>query len=62
MIKLEQYRDNWLAEKMDEVIGFPLDRRPYDYNELINKFFNVIIDHLNQIKKIVDDWYKENNE
>lgn len=22
MIKLEQYRDTWLAEKMDEVIGF----------------------------------------
>ena len=22
MIKLEQYRDNWLKEKMDEVIGF----------------------------------------
>ena len=22
MIKLEQYRDTWLSEKMDEVIGF----------------------------------------
>lgn len=22
MIKLEQYRDTWLSEKIDEVIGF----------------------------------------
>ena len=31
MIKLEQYRDTWLAEKMDEVIGFyPREFYPLD--------------------------------
>jgi len=31
MIKLEQYRDIWLAEKMDEVIGFyPREFYPLD--------------------------------
>ena len=31
MIKLEQYRDIWLSEKMDEVIGFyPREFYPFD--------------------------------
>jgi ribA/ribD-fused uncharacterized protein len=31
MVKLEQYRDKWLAEKMDEVIGFyPREFYPLD--------------------------------
>ena len=31
MIKLEQYRDTWLSEKMDEVIGFyPREFYPFD--------------------------------
>ena len=31
MIKLEQYRDTWLSEKMDEVIGFyPREFYPLD--------------------------------
>ena len=31
MIKLEQYRDTWLAEKMDEIIGFyPREFYPLD--------------------------------
>ena len=41
MIKLEQYRDTWLAEKMDEVIGFypriayaNRDKRRSDWNEV----------------------------
>ena len=32
MIKVEQYRDTWLAEKMDEVIGF----NPREFNPLDN--------------------------
>ena len=31
MIKIEQYRDTWLSEKMDEVIGFyPREFYPLD--------------------------------
>ena len=31
MVKLEQYRDTWLSEKMDEVIGFyPREFYPFD--------------------------------
>jgi len=61
-MEIHDYLAEILTDRMDEVIGFPLDRRPYDYDELVNKFFNVIIDHMDQIKNIVDNWYKENKD
>lgn len=56
--EIHDYLAEILTDRMDEVIGFPLDRRPYDYDELVNKFFNVIIDHIDSIEKIVKEWRK----
>lgn len=50
-----------LTDKMDEAIGFPIDERPDDYDDLTNKFINVLFDHINEFETIakavlVDDW------
>ena len=57
-MEIHDYLAEILTDRMDEVIGFPLDRRPYDYDELVNKFFNVIIDHIDNIERIVKEWRK----
>jgi len=60
MIKLEQYRDTWLAEKMDDVIGFyPREFYPlahfYNIPMLFNLAFNKNKIKLNEIR----EWLKE---
>ena len=41
---------------MDEVIGFPINKPLYgsDYRPLEKKFFDVIINHLDEIENIVN--------
>ena len=44
-----------LTDRMDEVIDFPIDHRPYEYNEYVNRFFCVIVDNLDKIKKAIQE-------
>ena len=48
-----------LTDRMDEVIAFPIDRPVEsgheEYGILANKFFDVIIQNMNGIKKVVND-------
>lgn len=52
--EVHDYLAEILTDRMDEAIGFPIDRRPYEYNEYVNKFFCVIMEHIDQIKKTVE--------
>lgn len=56
---IHDYLAEILTDRMDEVIDFPIDRRIYDYDEYALKFFNVIIEHINEIEKIVKNYKKE---
>lgn len=51
--EIHDYLAEILTDRMDEVIGFPLNTVPIDYEELVNKFFAVIEDHLRDIERIV---------
>lgn len=53
--EIHDYLAEILTDRMDEVIGFPIDSRPYNYDELVYKFFNVIIEHINEIQSIVKE-------
>ena len=54
-IRVHDYLAEILTDRMDEVIGFPLDRRIYNYDEYVNRFFCVIVDNLDEIKKIIQE-------
>lgn len=58
MLEVHDYLAEILTDRLDEVIDFPIDRRIYNYDEYVNKFFNVIIDNINEIEKIVKEWSK----
>ena len=58
MFEVHDYLAEILTDRLDEVIDFPIDRRIYNYDEYVNKFFNVIIDNINEIEKIVKEWSK----
>ena len=53
MHEVHDYLAEILTDRMDEVIDFPIDRRIYDYDEYVWKFFNVIIEHINKIEGII---------
>jgi len=54
--KIHDYLADILTDRMDEVIGFPIDKPLYgtDYIPLEKKFFDVIIEHLSKIENIVN--------
>ena len=53
---IHDYLAEILTDRMDEIIDFPIDRRIYDYDEYTLKFFNVIIEHINDIEKLVKNY------
>lgn len=56
---IHDYLAEILTDRMDEVIGFPIYKEIHDYDDLVLKFFNVIIDHINDIEKLVKNYKKE---
>jgi len=44
-----------LTDRLDEVIGFPIDRKIYgnEYDKYVNKFFDVIVLHLGEMEKLL---------
>ena len=52
---IHDYLADVLTDRMDEVIGFPLKGQIYteDYKQLTEKFFQVIVDHLGEMEKLV---------
>ena len=55
MKEVHDYLAEILTDRMDEVIEFPIFERPRDYDELVKKFFNVIMNNIDKIEKIVKD-------
>ena len=53
-IRVHDYLAEILTDRMDEVIGFPIDHRVYDYGEYVNRFFCVIMDNIAQIKEVIE--------
>lgn len=53
---VHDYLADILTNKMDEVIGFPIDKPLYgnDYNILAKKFFDVIIENLGNIEVLLN--------
>ena len=53
---VHDYLADILTDRMDDVIGFPIDKPLYgsDYDLLAEKFFSVIIDHLVEIEQLVN--------
>ena len=58
MHEVHDYLAEILTDRMDEVIDFPINKKIYDYDEYVWKFFNVIIEHINKIEKIVKEMGK----
>lgn len=55
MKEVHDYLAEILTDRMDEVIGFPVFEKPKDYNELVKKFIDVIIDYMDDFKKIIKE-------
>ena len=53
MFKVHDYLAEILTDRLDEVIDFPINDKVYDYDEYVNKFFNIIVDNIDQIQNIV---------
>lgn len=59
MMEVHDYLAEILTDRMDEVIGFPIyDKRP-DYDELVIRFMNVILDNLGNIEIMIKNFVKE---
>lgn len=52
---IHDYLAEILTDKMDEVIDFPIKREIHDYDEYIWRFFNVIIEHINEMEKLIKE-------
>ena len=50
---IHDYLSEILTNRMDKVIGFPVFEKPYDYDEYVDLFFERIIEHIDEIEKIV---------
>jgi hypothetical protein len=59
MKEVHDYLAEILTDRMDEVIGFPVFERPHNYDELVEKFINVIFNYMDDIDKIVKEAEKE---
>ena len=58
---VHDYLADILTDRMDEVIGFPIDRQLYSakFGKYANKFFNVIIEHISEINDLIKTTLKE---
>jgi hypothetical protein len=59
MKEVHDYLAEILTDRMDEVIDFPVFERPHNYDELVEKFINVIFNYMDDIDKIVKEAEKE---
>ena len=50
MRNIHDYLAEILTDRMDEVIEFPIYEKIYDYDELTKRFFEVIINNLDEIE------------
>jgi len=59
-MKVHDYLADILTDRMDEVIGYPIDKQLYaeDFDEYAAKFFNVIIDHISEIEALIKETLK----
>ena len=55
-MKVHDYLADILTDRMDEVIGYPIDRQLYadDFDEYATKFFNVILAHISEINDLIN--------
>ena len=53
MMEIHNYLAEILTNRLDEVIGFPIDKesREIDYHEFGKRFFNVIVENMGDISK-----------
>lgn len=56
---IHDYLAEILTDRMDEVIDFPVFKEIHDYDEYVWRFFNVIIEHINEIEKLVKNYKDE---
>ena len=56
---IHDYLAEILTDRMDEVIGFPIKKEIHDYDEYVWRFFNVVIEHINDIEKLVKNYKEE---
>jgi len=58
---VHDYLANILTDRMDEVIGFPIDRPLHseEFDEFANKFFQVILDHISEINDLIKETLEE---
>ena len=59
MMEVHDYLAEILTDRMDEVIGFPVYEKIYDYDEYAQKFFDVIVKHIGDIERIICEKQKE---
>ena len=52
MMQIHDYLAEILTDRLDEVIGFPIDKESceIDYHEFGKRFFNVIVENMDNIK------------
>ena len=55
MHEVHDYLAEILTDRMDEVIGFPIYNKRPDYDNLVLKFFNIIIEHIAEIEKLIKE-------
>lgn len=53
MMEVHDYLAEILTDRMDEVIGFPIHEKIYDYDEYVQRFFDVIVQHIGDIERII---------
>ena len=61
--KVHDYLAEILTDRMDEVIGFPLTTPLMgdEFDEYVQKFFDVIINNMSNIEKVAKDCWKRRN-
>jgi hypothetical protein len=60
-MKVHDYLADILTDRMDEVIGYPIDRSLHsaEFDEYAQKFFNVILDHISEINDLIETTLKD---
>ena len=61
MMIIHDYLAEILTNRLDEVIGFPIDKKSceIDYHEFGKRFFNVIIENMDKIKNEIKNKAKK---
>jgi len=60
-MKVHDYLADILTDRMDIVIGYPIDRQIYgeEFQELADKFFDVILAHISEINDLIKSTLKK---